>query len=221
MSNQQNSEANQNRKNFAIGLSAIGALLAIASASSTYSVNYASFSDWPGGWAKLLAVFATVGIEVMFVLIVYGLAYALTGAMEKTVGIVGLCFLLFVMATNFVIHRQHVKGVPLSEWQQSYDDWAGSLSLFGVLILIVLFGAVSYEAQERRLQRDIEFLSRKRALEWKKEALQSEAFTAHLDAYRPQVFEEAKKQLRLPEAPITGKGTPGFVRGADDYDPKQ
>src|SRR5215510_7362471 len=126
--------------------------------------------------ARTLALFASVGIEVMFCLVIYAIGYALVGFWEKALGIAGLSFLLFTMSTNNVIHRQVVKGIPLSPWQQDYYDWTGALSLFGVLLLIVLFGAASYEAQERRQRREIDSLMQRRGLEWKKELIQSREF---------------------------------------------
>src|SRR5262245_23913490 len=217
-----NSKTQQNRKNFAIGLSVIGILIAVASASSTYAINLESFKDWSSNFATTLALLATVGIEAMFVLSVYGMSYALTGASEKFVGVVALTFLIFVMASNFVIHRQVVNSIELSQWQQAYYQWAGALSLFGVLIIIVIFGAVSYEARERRLQRDIEFEAKKKALEWKKSALQSSALGDYLDQYQGQVFEDVRRQLQLPATRpgATAQKQIGFPRSEDEKNPK-
>lgn len=217
-------EASRHRKNFAIGLAAIGGFIAIASFSSTYAINLESFADWRGGGAKVLALFASIGIEVMFCLVIYGISYALVGFGEKALGVTSLAFLLFVMATNYTIHRQIVKGIPLSGWQQDYYDWAGALALFGVLLLIVLFGALSHESRERRQQREIDMLVSQRALEWKKDVLNSDDFIDSLDPHKQAVFAEVKKQLALPPG-TDRKASPGFAAASDrgrerDEDPK-
>lgn len=199
--NQSALEAKKHRKNFAIGLAIIGGLIALASFSSTYAINLESFADWPGGMATLLALFASVGIEVMFCLVIYAISYALVGFGEKSLGVASLAFLLFVMATNYTIHRQIVKHISLSEWQQTYYDWAGALALFGVLLLIVLFGALSHESRERRQQREIQMLVQQRSLEWKKDVLNSDDFIESLNPHKQAVFAEVKKQLQLPPAP--------------------
>jgi hypothetical protein len=212
-------DSKRHRKNFAIGLAVIGGFIAIASFSSTYSINLESFADWSGKAARALALFSSIGIEVMFCLVIYAIGYALVGFWEKTLGVSSLGFLLFTMATNYVIHRQLVKGIALSEWQQSYYDWAGALSLFGVLLLIVLFGAVSHEARDRRQQREIESLVQRRALEWKKEIVESDAFIDSLNPHKQQIFEQVKRQLQLPPAQPS-RPRPNMEPIAQDYDPK-
>jgi uncharacterized membrane protein YphA (DoxX/SURF4 family) len=213
-------ESKKHRKNFAIGLAVIGGFIALASFSSTYSINLESFQDWGPKAARALALFASIGIEVMFCLVIYAIGYALVGFWEKALGVAGLAFLLFTMSANYVIHRQVVKGIPLSEWQQDYYDWTGALSLFGVLLLIVLFGAVSYEARERRQQREIDSLVSRRALEWKKELIESREFTLALNPHKQQVFDEVKERLRLPPVPTGPQPIRGFnVENASD-DPK-
>jgi len=206
MNDIQQIEAQKHRRYFAIGLAVVGGGIALASFSSTYAINLESFADWSGNLSRGLALCASIGIEVMFCLVIYAISYALVGGQEKFLGVLSLAFLLFVMATNYVIHRQIVKGIRLSEWQQGYYDWAGALALFGVLLIIVLFGAVSYEARERREKREVQTLAARRALEWKKALIHSEAFTASLDAHKPAVLAEMKRQLALPAVAETKPG---------------
>lgn len=204
----------QHRRRFALGLSIIATAVTLASASASYSINLESFSDWPPHIARALAFMATLGTEALFGLCLYGVSQALTGKLEKALGIVTLAFLLAVMATNFTIHRQLVKGFPLSEWQEAYYEWAGSLVLFVIVAVIVAFAFASYEARERRLQRDIEFLSRQKGLEWKKEALESEALNEYLEDSKPAVFEQVRKTLQLPASSFSSGSRPvyGFAR---------
>lgn len=206
----------QHRQFFAFGLSAIATAITLASASATYSTNLESFADWGSYTSRLFAGLTTFGIEAMFALIMYGIAYALTGALEKALGVLTLLFLLGVMATNFTIHRQLVKGIALSPWQQSYYEWIGSAVLFLIVLIIIGFTAVSYEARERRLSRDIEFLSRKKALEWKKESLESEELGDYLESSKPAVFEQVKRTLQLPARSQAPDARPvaGFARYA-------
>lgn len=214
----------QHRKNFAIGLSLIATAITLASASATYTINLESFQDWGGYAARILALLTTAGIEAFFGLCLYGVSYALTGKLEKALGVVSLGFLLAVMACNFTIHRQLVKGFSLSVWQLNYYQWAGSLVLFVIVLLIIGFTAVSYEARERRLHRDIEFLSRQKGLEWKKEALESEALNEYLEDSKAGVFEQVRKTLQLPAAPVTSRPVSGFAsygrRNGDEDGPK-
>jgi uncharacterized membrane protein YphA (DoxX/SURF4 family) len=214
-------DSKKHRKNFAIGLAVIGGFIAAASFSSTYSINLESFQDWGPKVARALALFASVGIEIMFCLVIYAIGYALVGFWEKALGIASLGFLLFTMAANYVIHRQVVKGISLSEWQQDYYDWTGALSLFGVLLLIVLFGAVSYEAKERRQQRELDTLIARRALEWKKDLIESRDFNIALNPHKQQVFDEVKERLRLPAVATTTKQIGFGERNEAGQDPNE
>jgi hypothetical protein len=217
MSTHKQEEAQQHRKNFAIGLAIIGGLISLASFSSTYSINLESFKDWGSTVATALAFGSAAGIEVMFCLVIYGIGYALVGFWEKALGVASLAYLLATMTTNFVIHRQIVKQITLSGWQQNYYDWIGAATLFGVLLIIVLFGAFSHEAKDRRLEREINTIANRKALNWKKDALNSDDFVQALEPHKQAVFAEVKKQLSLPPAGPT-KTQPGFARS--DSDPK-
>lgn len=188
----------KNRKLFAIGLSAIATAVTLASAAATYSMNVQSFSDWGETPAKVLALLATAGIELTFALFLYGLMNAVTGSVEKGIAIFTLITLLAIMATNYTIHRQMVIGTALSGWQQSYVEWIGSVLLFGIVAVIIVYKAVNYESRERRMQRDIEYLGRQRALEWKMDQLNSPELSDYLAAYQPAVFDEVKRTLALP-----------------------
>jgi hypothetical protein len=207
-------EAQKHRKNFAIGLSILGGAIALASFSSTYKINLESFGDWGSTAAQVLAFLSAAGIEATFVLIIYGIGYALVGFWEKSLGVASLAFLLFTMATNFTIHRQVVKGIPLSGWQQGYYEWVGAGTLFGVLVIIVLFGAFSHEAKERRTEREISTIAKRKALEWKRDALNSDAFIEALEPHKTAVFADVKRQLSLP--PVDTRKSPGFARSEND-----
>jgi len=206
-------QTEKNRKMFAIGLSAIATAVTLASAAATYSMNVQSFSDWGETPAKVLAILATTGIELTFALFLYGLMNAVTGSVEKGIAIFTLISLLAIMATNYTIHRQMVTGTALSGWQTAYVEWIGSVLLFGIVAIIIVYKAVNYESKERRMARDIEYLGRQRALEWKMDQLNSPELSDYLAQYQPAVFDEVKRTLALPARTYsTGTAT---ASGAD------
>lgn len=218
-------KSDKHRKFFAFGLSAIATAITLASAAATYSINTESFKDWGVYTARILAVMATIGIEATFALVLYAVANAITGLWEKLLSVVTLASLLAIMALNYTIHRQVVNGIALSDWQAAYYQWAGSLALFLIVVLIIAFKAVAHESRDRQMTRDIEHIGRQKALEWKRESLESPALADYLDSYRDQVFHEVRRTLQLPAR--TGSAATaedqtriaGFSRG--DYDSKK
>jgi hypothetical protein len=191
----------KNRRAFALGLAVIATAITLASAGASYSINLQSFADWPPHAARVFAVLATVGIEATFALLLYGVANALSGSVEKGLALVGLAALVAIMAVNFSVHRQSVTGAPLASWEVAWTQYAGSVVLFGILALVVALSLASHEARERRLARDIEFISRQKALEWRREALESPALSEYLEGSRPAVYESVRRQLHLPTTP--------------------
>jgi hypothetical protein len=145
---------------------------------------------------------ATAGIEACFILLLYGISNALSGSLEKGLAVAGLAALVVIMSVNFTVHRETVTGAPLASWEVAWSNYAGSVVLFGILALVVALSLSSHEARERRLVRDIEFLSKEKALEWRREALESPALSDYLEASRPAVFESVRRQLQLPITPL-------------------
>lgn len=188
----------RNRKLFALGLSAIATAITLASAAATYSINVESFSDWGTYTARTLALMATFGIELLFALLLYGIANAITGTNEKILAVSTLLLLLLIMGTNYTIHRQVVKGIALSPWQQTYYEWIGAALLFVIAGIVILFKAISYESQERSMERDIAFAARRKGLEWKQAALDSPEMNDYLDDYQNDVFDEVRRTIDLP-----------------------
>lgn len=216
-------KTDKHRKFFAFGLSAIATAITLASAAATYSVNLESFKDWGAYTARALAFLATVGIEATFALVLYALANAITGIWEKILAVVTLASLLCIMATNYTVHRQIVNGISLSDWQAAYYQWAGSLALFLIVVLVIAFKTVAHESRERQMTRDIEFIGRRRALEWKRESVDSPAMADYLDGYRDYVFDEVRRTLQIPAARQIGSSATaedqrrveGFAREVD------
>ena len=192
----------KNRRVFAVGLATIATAITLASAGASYAINLQSFSDWPPTAARVFALMATAGIEACFILLLYGISNALSGSLEKGLAVAGLAALVVIMSVNFTVHRETVTGAPLASWEVAWSNYAGSVVLFGILALVVALSLSSHEARERRLVRDIEFLSKEKALEWRREALESPALSDYLEASRPAVFESVRRQLQLPITPL-------------------
>src|SRR5262249_28744803 len=154
-------------------------------------------ADW-GSFGRVFTLLASIGIEVTFALTLYGVAYALVGATEKGIGAALLLGTVGVMATNYIVHHKSVTGAPMADWQVDYIQWARPLSLFGILLLIVGIVVFNHDARERRLEREINFAARRKALEWEQSQLESEKLEEHMAQYQPQVFEKVRRSLTLP-----------------------
>lgn len=209
-------ELTTRRRRFFYLCGILATIITLVSASATFRINQRSFVDWQW-WQDLLAFLATLGIEATFTLALFGIAYALTGKTEKGIGVALLIGTLLVMSTNYIIHHKPNIGAEYSEWQVAYIEWIGPLSLFGILTMIVGIIIFNHEAKERRLDREYAYAAKRKALEWRQEQLESPEFNSYMEQYQPQVFEEARKSLRLPAAPTTSIG---FVKGEADNDPK-
>jgi hypothetical protein len=105
---------------------------------------------------------------------------------------------VLVMAMNYIVHHKTITGAPLTGWQVDYIQWAGPLSIFGILLLIVGIVVFNHDARERRLEREVAFAARRKALEWEQSQLESRALEEHMAQYQPQVFEKVRRALTLP-----------------------
>jgi hypothetical protein len=184
-------------------LSIIAAAIALSSAAATYSIQRQSWQDWPPAAATALALCATIAIEVLFLIVLYGLSNVLAGSIEQALGGLTVAGLIVVMAINFTIHRQMVIGAELADWQRSYIEWSGAAVLFVILAVVVCFQLFSLESRERRIKRDLATVATERALEWQREMLASDELADYLATSRPAVFEQVRRQLALPGAPGT------------------
>src|SRR5262249_5213426 len=208
------------RKYFFIGISLLATAITLASFGATYAINTRSFVDW-GRFGRLFTLLASAGIEVTFALTLFGVAYALVGWIEKGLAAALLFGTIFVMATNYTVHHETITGAPLVGWQVDYIQWAGPLSIFGILLLIVGIVVFNHDARERRLEREIAFAARRKALEWEQSQPESDQLEAHMAQYRPQVFEKVRRSLTLPCLPAAPKPIIGLrpserERGSDD-----
>jgi cell division protein FtsL len=189
-------EIEKKRKYFFMGIAALATAITLASASATYAINEKSFVDWKE-WQSVLAFLATVGTEATFSLSLYGVTYALTGATEKRLGVALLLGTVAVMAANYTIHHKLNIHASLSDWQVAYVQWIGPLSLFGILLLIVSIIVFNHDAKKRAQDREFAFAAERKAMEWRQKQLESAAFEQHMEQYQDQVFEEARRSLKL------------------------
>lgn len=182
-------------------LSIIAAAIALSSAAATYSIQRSSWQDWPPAAATALALCATIAIEALFLIVLYGLSHVLAGSVEKTLGALTLAGLIIVMAVNFTLHRALVIGAPLSDWQRSYIEWSGAAVLFIILAVVVCFQLFSLESRDRRIKRDLSTIATVKALEWQRSALESEELSEYLEQTKPAVYESVRRRLELPGMP--------------------
>src|SRR5262249_10442717 len=138
------------------------------------------------------------GIEVTFAITLFGVSYALVGLTEKGIGGALLLSTVAVMATNYTVHHKMVTKARLEPWQIEDIQWAGPLSLFGILLPIIGIVVFNHDAQKRRLEREIGFAAQRKALEWERSQLESDQLEEHMAQYQPQVFEKVRRSLTLP-----------------------
>jgi hypothetical protein len=218
-------EIERRRKRFFMGIAVLATLITLVSASATYRINEKSFVDWVG-WGWLPAAFAMAGVEATFSLSLYGVNYALTNGAEKKIGVALLLGAISIMATNYTIHHKVNIGARLSDWQELYIQGVGPASLFGILLLIAGIIIFNHDAEKRALDREFAFAAERKALEWRQSQLESAAFEQHMDQYREQVFEEARRSLKLSapqQLPGPAYGStrrPAGFLSEDEYDPK-
>jgi hypothetical protein len=185
------------RKYFFIGVSLLATAITMASFGATYAINMKSFADWKWlGW--LFALLASIGLEATFALTLYGVAYALVGGAEKGIGAALLLGAITVMGMNYITHHAVITRVRLTPLQVAYVQWIGPLSLFGILILIVGIIVFNHDAKKRTQDREFTYAAERKAYEWRQQQLESAEFEQHMAQFQPQVFEEARKLLRLP-----------------------
>lgn len=189
-------EIERRRKHFFMGIAVLATLITLVSASATYRINEKSFVDWVG-WGWLLAAFATAGVEATFSLSLYGVTYALTSGAEKKIGVALLLGTIAIMATNYTIHHKLNIGAGLSDWQELYIQGVGPASLFGILLLIAGIIIFNHDAKKRAQDREFAYAAERKAMEWRQSQLESAAFEQHMEQYREQVFEEARRSLKL------------------------
>jgi len=177
------------RRNFAILCSVIVGCIMSVSLAMTYSTFMASFADWPPLVQKGLTLFCCVAIDVTAMGLVYGIVYALSGALETILAYIGLAALVFVMGTNIVTHSMEVKHVPLSPWQQAYTEWIGGAVLIGVLVLVLAIKLSDPQTRRRRLERKLDMRLVEAEVEAQLDALDSDDFANFMETKRDLVLQ--------------------------------
>jgi hypothetical protein len=188
------------RKNFAITCAVIGAAVTLVSLCMTYSIFEKCFADWAKPMRIFLALACCVAIEGTSAGLIYGLAYALTGILERGIAFVGLAGIGTVMGVNIVTHAQEVRGIALQDWQVQYVAWVGPGVLIGVFALIVIMVLVRFEARKMAKERKIEMLEVEATLDAQEAWLNSQNFQNYMDGYQQAYFEKVGTRLGLPPA---------------------
>ena len=187
-------QPDKNRRILIAGIGMLMGALTLVSFSASYSIYQESFVTW-GLFGKILAMAAASGVEVAFALSIFALGYTAVGA-EKTIAAAGTCALLLIMAVNFSVHSQNVRGLALASWQETYKNYVGGAVIFGVIGYLILLTVTLYESRERALQRQIERAGLEAALNYRLSFLQSNAFSASLDSTSTDSASQPRSRLR-------------------------
>jgi phage shock protein PspC (stress-responsive transcriptional regulator) len=187
-------KSEQARKNFAVIVSAVIVCLTMVSLVASYSVYLESFIDWSPGLARIFAILVTIGVEVAFGVLVYGMMKALLGGEIPIAGF-GAAVLLVVMCVNFVVHSNVARHIPLEPWQVEYRNWVGLVVPFFTIALFIALSWVSPEAKERRQERRMAYVGKQRALDYTEEFLESPELEGYLETTRPQIAHGVRHQI--------------------------
>lgn len=189
------------RKNFAVISSFILGGLTLVSLVASYSTYLLSFADWPT-LAPIFSFLVTFGVEVAFIVLVYGMMRALLGG-EMPVAGFGAASLLIVMAVNFVVHSRVARGLPLEPWQETWQNWIGLVVPFFTIALFILISFISPEARERRQERRMNYIGKQRALDYKEDYLNSPDLEAELESTQGAIAHSVRQHIlkTLPPAP--------------------
>lgn len=182
------------RKNVALIVGIILTCLTVVSLVASYSIYMESFRDWPIGPRRFFAVLATLGVEIAFIVLVWGMERAYSGV-EMPIAVAGAASLLGAMAINFTLHHAIASALPLSGWQDEWRNWVGLVIPFYTIALFVLLSFVSPESKERRQERKINFAGRERALQFRENYLQSPEFDLELESTKGHIAEEVRQHI--------------------------
>lgn len=181
----------------------VGAAITLVSLAMTYSIFTESFRDWPTIMRWVLTLACCIAIEGTSAALIYGLVYALTGFLERSVAFIGLIAVGIVMGINIITHSMQVRIIPIETWQDSYIAWVGPGILIGVFALIVILVMVRFESRILAKERKIELLQTEVTLDAQTEWLDSEDFGKYLDSHKQEYFEKIGQKLGLKPAPVT------------------
>lgn len=182
------------RKNFAVIVSVVIVCLTLVSLVASCSVYLESFVDWSPGLARIFAVLVTIGVEVAFGVLIYGMMKVLLGGEIPVAGF-GAAVLLLVMCVNFIVHSNVARHIPLEPWQEEYRNWVGLVVPFFTIALFIVLSWVSPEAKERRQERRMAFVGKQRALDYTEEFLESPELEGYLETTRPQIAQGVRHQI--------------------------
>ena len=182
------------RKNFAAIVSVVIVCLTLVSLVASYSVYLESFMDWSPGLARIFAILVTIGVEVAFAVLVFGMMKALLGGEIPVAGF-GAAVLLLVMCVNFIVHSNVARHIPLEPWQVEYRNWVGLVVPFFTIALFIVLSWVSPEAKERRQERRMAYVGKQRALDYTEEFLDSAELEKYLESTRPQIAGGVRHQI--------------------------
>lgn len=199
--NSQQAKTSRARMNVVVAAGFIVSGLTLVSLVASFQTYRESFRDCGSFLSGIFAFLTTLGIEIAFILLVRGMSTAYEGR-EMYVAGFGAAVLLFVMATNFVVHSHVARNLALGEFETTWCNYIGLIVPFATIGLFVALGFISPEARERRQLRKMHSIGQQRAMDYKEEYLNSPELDSELAGMRPLIAREVRGYIAstLPNA---------------------
>lgn len=105
---------------------------------SSFQIYKQGFTDLAPIVGIVFSLLCVALVEGAFTWMLFGYAQAFSSSLERLLALIGMTFLVAVMATNLVTHFQQVKGSALHPFQEAWLSWAAVTVFIAVLILVIL-----------------------------------------------------------------------------------
>src|SRR5262249_47910016 len=153
---------------------AIMVAITILSCVSSYTIDVDGFRDMPYVAQQALALFAVVVVEGTFIWLLFSIGRAFSSSLERFFAVLGLVFIVGVMALNVVTHFMQAKLIPLHRYQTECVNWGAVLVVMAILVLVLFIQLADPVARLIRLE--LRYMGRQEEtiLAAKSEALDSE-----------------------------------------------
>lgn len=165
---------NRAKRNVLVAGGLILTCVTLLSCVSSFMIYREGFGDMPKFAQWALSLFAVIVVEGAFIWMLYGFSRAFSSLIERITCLIGIVFLVGVMATNIITHFMMVKSIPLSGFQEAWLSW-GAVSVFiAVLVLILVITMADPVAKLTRQDLRIQGKQQSTILDAREEGIESE-----------------------------------------------